>query len=310
MATLATLILLSYTKLLEVCFKSLSVGILENPDKHSSKILWLPDATVKYLSGKHIPLFIAAVLILLVGLVYTALLFSWQCLLHLPRWRIFSWSRNPKVQTFIETYHIPYNPKHRYWTGLLLIVRIILYLIAAANVSNDPTIVLTAIIFMVCCIVLLKGLISELQKNRLTDVLETFFHFNIISFATFTSYSLDNKHIHQEAITHTSVIATIIVSLFIILCHVYTDTRIFSKVKKMKLGKMIEWLFADAYPKLAPKLHRYSPPPDDDIHRFDELMDELECPVNTEDYNTALLRPALVEPTFTVVQVHKPNFAP
>ena len=70
-ATLATLILLSYAKLLEICFKSLSVGILEYPDG-SSEMLWLPDATVKYLSGKHIPLFITAVLILLVGLIYTA----------------------------------------------------------------------------------------------------------------------------------------------------------------------------------------------------------------------------------------------
>ena len=96
-ATLATLVLLSYAKLLEVCFKSLSVGILEYPDKHSSEMLWLPDATSKYLSGKHIPLFIAAVFILLLGLVYTALLFSWQWLLYLPRWRIFGWSRNPKV---------------------------------------------------------------------------------------------------------------------------------------------------------------------------------------------------------------------
>ena len=127
MATLVTLILLSYAKLLETCFKSLSVDILEYPDG-SSKILWLPDAIVKYLSGKHIPLFIAAVLTLLVGLVYTALLFSWQWLLYLPRWRLFRWSRNPKIQTFIETYHTPYTPKHRYWTGLLLIVRIVLYL--------------------------------------------------------------------------------------------------------------------------------------------------------------------------------------
>ena len=39
-ATLATLILLSYAKLLEICFKSLSVGILEYPDG-SSEMLWL-----------------------------------------------------------------------------------------------------------------------------------------------------------------------------------------------------------------------------------------------------------------------------
>ena len=45
-ATLATLILLSYAKLLEVCFNSLSVGTLEYPDS-SREMLWLPDATVK-----------------------------------------------------------------------------------------------------------------------------------------------------------------------------------------------------------------------------------------------------------------------
>ena len=56
MATLATLILVSYTKVLEICFKSVSVGILEYPDS-SNAMLWLPDATVKYLSGNHIPLF-------------------------------------------------------------------------------------------------------------------------------------------------------------------------------------------------------------------------------------------------------------
>ena len=143
---------------LHICFKSLSVGILGYPDG-SSQIVWFPDAAVKYLSGKHIPLFIIAVLILLVGLVYTALLFLWQCLLHLPRWRIFKWSRNPKIQTFIETYHTPYTAKHRYWTGLLLIVRVVLYLVAAANVLNDPSVALTAITFVVCCIVLLKGFI-------------------------------------------------------------------------------------------------------------------------------------------------------
>ena len=37
-ATLATLILLSYAKLLEICLKSLSVGILEYPDGSSEML--------------------------------------------------------------------------------------------------------------------------------------------------------------------------------------------------------------------------------------------------------------------------------
>ena len=306
-ATLAMLILLSYSKLLAICFKSLSVGVLEYPDG-SSKMLWLPDATVKYLSGKHIPLFIAAVLILLVGLVYTALLFSWQCLLHLPNWKIFKWSRNPKIQTFIETYNKSYTPKHCYWTGLLLIARAVLYLVATANVSNDPTIGLTTITFTVGCVILHKGFIgSRVYKNWLMDVLENFFYLNIFFFTVFTWYYFSKKYADQT-IAYTSVTITIVVLLLIILYHVYTYTSLFSIVKKTKLGTKLDRLFTDADSE--PK-HHYSPPPDDDDnHRFDDrdLMDELDGPVNTDDYSKIpLISSARMQPTYSVVEVHKPR---
>ena len=309
-ATLATLILLSYAKLLEICFKSLSVGTLKYPDG-SSEMLWLPDATVKYLSGKHIPLFITAVLILLIGLVYTALLFLWQWLLYLPRWRIFRWSRNPKKQTFIETYHTPYTPKHRYWTGLLLIVRIILYLVSAANASNDPTVALTAISFTVCCIFALSKAMaigSRMYRKWPIDLLETFFYLNILSFAIFTWHTLDDPNRNKKAAAYTSVIITFIVLLLIILYHVYTYTTVFSKIKKTKPGRMIDRLFTDTDPKPKPKRH-WSPPPDDDIHRFNELLDMIDRPVNTNDYKVPLKQKP-VKPTQSVVEVHQPYVAP
>ena len=307
-ATLATLILLSYAKLIEICFKSLSVGTLKYPDG-SSEMLWLPDATVKYLSGKHIPLFIAAVLILLVGLVYTALLFLWQWLLYLPRWRIFRWSRNPKIQTFIETYHTPYTPKHRYWTGMLLIVRIILYLVSAANASNDPTVALTANIYTMCCIFALsKAIGSRMYRKWPIDLLETFFYLNILSLAIFTWHTLDDPNRNKKAAAYTSVIITFIVLLLIILYHVYTYTTVFSKIKKTKPGRMIHRLFTDTDPKPKPKRH-WSPPPDDDIHRFDELLDMIDRPVNTNDYKVPLKQKP-VKPTQSVVEVHQPYVAP
>lgn len=58
-ATLATFILLSYATFHQICFESLSVGILIYPDG-SGKAMWPPDATVSYLNGKHIPLFVVA----------------------------------------------------------------------------------------------------------------------------------------------------------------------------------------------------------------------------------------------------------
>ena len=304
-ATLATLILLSYAKLLEVCFKSLSSGNLNYPDD-SVIMVWLPDATVEYHSGKHIVLFLTALLILLVGLVYTALLFSWQWLLHLPRWRIFRWSRDQKLQTFIETYHTPYTPRYRYWTGLLLLARAILYLVAAVNVSNDPTIALTAIFIIVCCILALKAFTgSNVYRKWPVDVLETFFYLNILIFTTFTWYCLDECR-NKKAAAYTSVIITFTLLLLIILNHVYTYTSIFLKIKNVKFGRMIDRQFTDADPKPTPEYHR-NPPPDDDIHRFHELLDIIDHPVNTNDYKVPLKQQKPVKPTQSVVEVHQPR---
>ena len=303
-ATLATLILLSYAKLLEISFRSLSVGILEYLD--SSKMVWLPDATVGYLSGKHIPLFITAVLIRLIGLIYTALLFSWQWLLYLPKWKILMWSRNPKIQTFIETYHKPYTPRYRYWTGLLLIVRIVLYLVATVNISNDPTVALTAITFTMCVIISLSKLIGG-RMYRITpiDMLEISFYLNTLSFAIFTWYSLDDPGGNREAAAYTSVTITFIALLLIILYHIYTYTSVFSKIKKTKLGTKIDRLFTNADPKPKSERRHWSSPPDDDIHRLNELLDAIDRPANTYDYNVQLKQNP-VKPTQSIVEVNHP----
>ena len=297
-ATLATLILLSYAKLLEVCFKSLSFGNLHYPDG-SVRSVWLPDATVAYLTGKHILLFLSAIPIFLVGLFYTVFLFSWQWLLHLPRWRIFRWSRDQRLQTFIETYHTPYTPKHRYWTGLLLLARAILYLVAAVNITNDPTIALTAIIFTVCCISILKGFIgSRVYRKWPVDVLETYFYLNILIFAIFTWYCLGDCR-NKKAAAYISVTTTLIILLLIILYHVYTYTSLFSNVEKTKSVKMLKKFFI---PGANDTKEKQNLPPDDDDRRLHELLDIIDRPVNTNDYNVPLKQ---AEPTCSVVEMHK-----
>ena len=268
-------------------------------------MVWLSDATVKYLSGKHTPLFIAAVLILLIGLVYTALLFSWQWLLCLPKWKIFLWSRDQKLQTFIETYHTPYTPKHRYWTGLLLLVLAILYHVAAVNVSNDPQVSLAAINFTVCCIVLKRFIGSRVYRKW---PLETFFYLNILIYAIFTWYSLSDTEFNQKAAAYTSVIITFILLLLIILYHMYTCTSVFSKVNQTKPGVVLNRLLtATADPKPKPK--RQSSPPDDDIHRFHELLDVSDHSVSTNYYKLPL-RQESTEPTYSVVEMHQPYLPP
>ena len=125
MATLATLLLLSYNKLLETTILSFSNASIRFPNGTTIE-KWLPDASVDYGKGKHIGLLIVRTIILVFGLPYTTLIFSWQWLVCCYKLKIF---RNLKLHLFIDTYHTPRTAKHHYWTGVLLFVRIIIFLI-------------------------------------------------------------------------------------------------------------------------------------------------------------------------------------
>ena len=93
---LATLFLLSYAKLLRITITAFSFTLLEYPDG-SVKRIWLYDGNVDYLKGKHIALFVAALLLLLfISLPYTVALLFIQCLQYRSRYRILAWVRRLK----------------------------------------------------------------------------------------------------------------------------------------------------------------------------------------------------------------------
>ena len=163
-ASLATLISLSYAKFLHIIIASLSFAILEYPDS-SRTYVWLVDASIGYLSGKHIALFIIAFLIIIVGVCYAALLLLWQ---WLPRYQdkmIFRWTKYQKLCHFIEPYHAPYVDKHRYWAGLPFLVCVVLYIVFALNVNGDPHVSLVAIILTIGGLLLAKGFLVKVYKK-------------------------------------------------------------------------------------------------------------------------------------------------
>ena len=284
-ATLATLILISYGKLFHVVLlaQPFSFAALTYPDGYRD-VLWLPDGTVSYLAGKHIVLFIAALLILAFCIAYSFLLLCWQLVLHIPNWKIFKCIKSPTFNLFMEAYHVPYTPKHRYWTGLLLLARAIVYLIATANVSGDPQIQLISIIFILICIILLKMFIAtKIFKRWLIDSLESFFYFNIVFFASFTAYNLSTGG-NQDGIAYTSVVLSIVVTIFILLYHFYAYTPLFSCIRNSKLVTN----FKNAS-KSKPKFNedsRYSIT-DIDISRYNDIMDLTDISVSDAEYHSA-----------------------
>ena len=108
-ATLATVILLSFTMFLRTIIAVLSFATLDYPNGSLKRCtcMWLPDATVKYLSGKH--MFTVAILILMGGIAYICILFFWQWLLRHQSKTIFRWVKSQRLCHFIEPCHAPYE---------------------------------------------------------------------------------------------------------------------------------------------------------------------------------------------------------
>ena len=145
-SVLATLILLSYMKVLRTLISTSSFADLDYPN-NSVRRVWLHDANVDYILGKHISLFLMALLFFLfLFLPYTFLLLFGQWLQAISHLRLFSWVNSARLKPFMDSYHAPYKPKHRYWPGLLLLLRSVLLLVFGLNHQQDPNINLLAIV--------------------------------------------------------------------------------------------------------------------------------------------------------------------
>ena len=218
-SALATLILLSYAKLLSVTIAALSFAELNYPD--GLKIVWRPDGNVKYFEGKHIPLVLVALLIILIGLPYTILLFLWQWIVRAPKWKIFKLTRNTKLNAFFATYHAPHNSKHRYWTGLLLLVRVVLYVTASVTASANPQTYPLLSIIIIGCLFLLKGLFSpRVYKKSFVDVVDTALYINLLLLSAFSLYHFKSDPPKQSDVAYTSTIITLILFIVTICYHI------------------------------------------------------------------------------------------
>ena len=239
-ATLATLILLSYTTFLQTIVTSFSYNRLQYKNY---TIRWFPDANEE-LTGKHMALICVTVVILILGLLYTALLFSWQWLLNSPNSKVFKWTRNQKLHTFVDTYHTPYTARHRYWTGLLLLVRVVVYAISSFTTSADPRITLLLTVSIMCCLYLYKTAFTiRVYKNWLLSAMESFVYFNIAMFTMITWYNNDQETSENLKIVsaYISVGSIFILFLMVIVFHVYrySNSRIYRRGQNTKLVRAI-----------------------------------------------------------------------
>ena len=177
---LATLILLSYTKILRLLITAFSFTIINGSQGYHS-VVWLADGNIKYFDPKHTILFLVAlVVLLLLGIPYTLTLTTapW---IQRSRFRLVSSLYN-RFKPLFDAYMGPYKDKYRYWTGMLLLVRVVL-IVLFSSISNTNTVAGPQLNHLLLCLTscALVGFTAALKpyKNKLLNGLEIF-HLTIL----------------------------------------------------------------------------------------------------------------------------------
>ena len=142
---------------------------------------------------------------------------------------------------FVEPNHAPYAFKHRYWAGLLLLVRVIVYIISTADVSSDRTITLLAISIIVFLLTVLVCIFRP-YKSKPVLALEVICYANIVCFCIATLY-VSKVGKSQDIIAYISGTTSFALFLIILSYHIITQLFFITSLGKKLKNKLISRQF-------------------------------------------------------------------
>ena len=220
---LATLFLLSYAKVLRTIITALSFTtptLLVGP----TMMVWLYDGNINYLGLKHTFLFLTALgFAFMFVLPFTLLVLLAPCLQAWSNKRFFRWVH--RLKPLLDAYQGPYTDKFRCWTGVMLVVRNILFLAFAVNGLGNPVVNLEIIITVVLIgLQAFMWIPGRVYKAFLLNVLEAFFVMKLGVLSAWTIFiHQNNPNSVQDQMIAAYTITTITVVIFtaIVCYHVY-----------------------------------------------------------------------------------------
>ena len=224
---LATLFLLSYTKLLRTVMTILEFGgLILYPDEINITV-WYLDGNLSYCQHPHIYIFIAAITTLFFCLSFTLFLLLIQCWRRISHLRLLRWIN--KFIPFYDAYFAPLKDKHHYWFGTLLLVRIALLISFTATSSILPFISLL-ILQLTSVVLLFYTSIRHVYKSRLVRMLESTSLLNLNILIASTLYTRGG----QTTFLEVSIAFVFIQFTFIIIISLI---KIFFNVRRKCMGR-------------------------------------------------------------------------
>ena len=173
---LATLILLSYSKILRTTILIFSSGAIDAGNA-TVRLVWLYDGNLKFFASEHTALFAFGILVTIILIIpYTVILLLLPCLQSKSHWRVLVWVN--KLKPLFDSYAGPYKDRYRFWSGVLIMVRLPLYLLFAVFYGANVRLLCIVIALFLYCLVLCS-LSAYKQWNRL--IIEVYFIVNLMA---------------------------------------------------------------------------------------------------------------------------------
>ena len=181
---LATLILLSYTKLIRTVTLALT-SVTIKCGQHSTQYSWYYDPNIDYLSVKHIILLVFALFVLCFLIIPFTVLLVFMQLLEGPVRNLKGCNFWYKLKPFFDAFGGPFKDKYRFWPGLLLAVRLLLLIIVSFN--NNASTTAAAIITNTAILFTLYASFGCVYKKLHINIFELFFLFLLTVMAAFST---------------------------------------------------------------------------------------------------------------------------
>ena len=268
---LATLFLLSYAKLLRNVITILSYTTVDTAQ--GQKVVWSADGNIDYLGPQHVPLFTAAIVtLILLWLPYTTLFLcgQWVCTINLS----FITRMSMKLKPFLDAHYGPLTDKHRYWFGILLGVRIVVFLISATLPASNFSISAFSVCIAAGALVSYMAIGPPLYRNKHVAVFEValFINLALLGLTKFYVVSTDGN---QTAATLTLLTVAFVQFLGLVLYRGYSTLKpVFTQYYQRLYNKEEEEDEVDGEQR-------------DGVWRYDTSMREWEKPQNLTPYTDA-----------------------
>ena len=243
---LATLFLMSYTKILQTVTDALAMSQLLCDDGNRLSV-WTVDGNIPYFSGKHLSLLVISCCLLLVGIIYPLLVLC-APLLEKYSDKCFPTRWNPvaKLKPLLDAYGGPYKDQYRSWIGVTLMARLFVTVVFSFTSGDLVSLNCYIISFVVVGIFSAWMFMKGVYKSTFMNILDIVFLVNLflLSNASSAAFNLGSSYYQQVAVI-VSVTISLILFLIIIVFHIHKNKRFKTFEKTLGLNVQLSMFTAD-----------------------------------------------------------------